>query len=86
MREGVGGTQSVKVARTDFVWQKESWGSGDGLEEGCVMEHRGQGLLPPSRALTAPSRCLAVLSELSPIADSSGLPTWVYSHKDFWGI
>ena len=51
MREGVGGTQSVKVACTDYVWQKESWGSGEGLEEGCVMEHRGSGAPPHHHGL-----------------------------------
>ena len=45
-----------------------------------------RGSSPPSRALTAPPRWLAVLLELNPIASSSGLPTWVYSHKDFGGI
>lgn len=45
MREGVGGTQSVKEACTDFVWQKESWRSGEGLEEGW-MEHSGSGASP----------------------------------------
>jgi len=68
MREGVGGTQSVKVACADFVWQKESRGSGEELEEGCVMEQEVRGSSPPSRALTASSRWLAVLLELNPIA------------------
>ena len=67
MKEGVGGTQSVKVACADFVWQKESRGSREELEEGCVMEQEVRGSSPPSRALTASSRWLAVLLELNPI-------------------
>lgn len=73
MKEGVGGTQSVKVACADFVWQKESRGSREELEEGCVMEQEVRGSSPPSRALTASSRWLAVLLELNPITSHVGL-------------